>query len=523
MISSKQISILLLFSFINSCFFLPFIPVTAESVEFTHQELAYYWAPVWYQDTHSSDYPADYITNFDFDNNWIGNDNWDNQPLFPLPAYIYYSVVETSTHIFIGYYDFHPRDWDFFPHENDLEGVLIVIQKGDTPQGDFLLMETEAHNVLLQYTDHQSSPSNTVLNKGESIDGDVQFESVTNYDITLPFDPHDHPIVYVEDQGHGVYGAKRWENNDFPNDDGVIYKPKGLAEEPSNGNDRNVGYELLSISALWDRRFIMDSTTDGEKTFERFGIFDGNDGRDDSAKAPWGWDDSNDGTTYTGEIFYNPIDMINVHLSIQGEFSFYYTFNPYAVIVRLDEYKVNEKEIFDIDVKGYLNLFMFDGEGRYTWKSHEDGVLDVDDGTQASWKGDFPIGVWIDMHTKIGRPFYGINYYNHPYFGIRSKEWRILSDPWLMDVEETHWYGSSSFTNANYEPSFPIFIGENHLYWGKSELRLTIYFNHYSEMEWSISTIDTPLKITLLWIIFGVLSFISISSSVIIIIKRNFS
>jgi len=92
-------------------------------------------------------------------------------------------------------------------------------------------------------------------------------------------------------------------------------------------------------------------------------------GRDDSAKAPWGWDDSNDGTTYTGEIFYNPIDMINVHLSIQGEFSFYYTFNPYAVIVRLDEYKVHEKEIFDIDVKGYLNLFMFDGEGRYTWKS----------------------------------------------------------------------------------------------------------------------------------------------------------
>jgi len=89
----------------------------------------------------------------------------------------------------------------------------------------------------------------------------------TNYDIVLPFDPHDHPIVYVEDQGHGVYGAKRWENNDFPDDDGVIYKPKGLAEEPSSGNDRNVGYELLSISALWDRRFIMDSTTDGEKTF----------------------------------------------------------------------------------------------------------------------------------------------------------------------------------------------------------------------------------------------------------------
>ena len=85
-------------------------------------ELAYYWAPVWYQDTDSAAYRADYITNFDYDGNWVGNDNWDNLDLYPLNATIYYSILETETHWFIGYYDFHPRDWStsgLFQHEND--------------------------------------------------------------------------------------------------------------------------------------------------------------------------------------------------------------------------------------------------------------------------------------------------------------------------------------------------------------------------------------------------------------------
>ncbi|MHA1306501.1 MAG: hypothetical protein ACTSO7_12020 [Candidatus Heimdallarchaeota archaeon] len=492
MLNSKQVSILILLFLINTSIIFPLIPVESAAVEYTHLELAYYWAPIWYQDTHSSDYDADYITNFNFDNNWVGNDNWDNQPSYPLYAYIYYSFVETYSHIFIGYYDFHPRDWSFPTHENDLEGILIVIQKGDTPQGDFLLMETEAHNDLFQYTDSHSSPSNSVQNGGEDIDGDVQFEVVSSYDISLPFSSHNHPIVYVEDKGHGVYGAERWENSDFPNGDGVIYKPKGVAEEPSGGNDRNVGYELRSINDLWDRRFAFDD----EKAFEEFGVFDGDDcDTDDAAKAPWGWDDNNDGSTFTGEFFYNPVDMINVHFSIY-DYSFFYVYNPYAVIVRFDEYRVNDKSGLGSNVEAYFNLYMFDGEGRHTWSGFDDGVLDGDSGTQDSWKLEFELGEWIDMHAKIDRPFYGINYFNYPYFGIRSKQWKdILPDPWLMNIEETHWYDSSS---ADFNGEFVYFIssGENkHLDWGKSEVYLTLYVDYEYNIEWFSTDDDLPSQL----------------------------
>ena len=33
-------------------------------------ELAYYWAPVHYQDTDSTDYDADYLTTVDYDGEW---------------------------------------------------------------------------------------------------------------------------------------------------------------------------------------------------------------------------------------------------------------------------------------------------------------------------------------------------------------------------------------------------------------------------------------------------------------------
>lgn len=90
-------------------------------------ELAAYWAPVWYQDTDDADPDADYITSFDFDGDFNGSNNWENQPNYPLPGYIYYWTMETDTHWFIGYAAFHPRDWAHIllfdtQHENDMEG-----------------------------------------------------------------------------------------------------------------------------------------------------------------------------------------------------------------------------------------------------------------------------------------------------------------------------------------------------------------------------------------------------------------
>src|SRR5678816_646217 len=76
------------------------------------REIAARFAPIFYQAL--GDRPrSDYITNFDFDGDWRGDNNWENaaNETFPLNAYIYYAVAETSTHLFIHYAVFHPRDY----------------------------------------------------------------------------------------------------------------------------------------------------------------------------------------------------------------------------------------------------------------------------------------------------------------------------------------------------------------------------------------------------------------------------
>ena len=75
------------------------------------REIAARFAPVFYQAL--GDKPrSDYITNFDFDGDWLGNNNWRNTDnlKFPLRAYVYYSVSETQTHYFIHYAVFNRAD-----------------------------------------------------------------------------------------------------------------------------------------------------------------------------------------------------------------------------------------------------------------------------------------------------------------------------------------------------------------------------------------------------------------------------
>ncbi|MBN2053669.1 hypothetical protein JW905_02025, partial [bacterium] len=294
----------------------------------TNYQLAAHWAPVWRQDTDDTNYRADYITSFNYDGDWVGNNNWDHLDSYLLNAHIYYSIIETGTHWFIMYADFHPRDWEnicaiLICHENDMEGVLVVIEKTGSTYGQFLLMETEAHNQLYQY-----SSDSRVGDGHENIDGGVYFEG-------------DHPVVFVECRGHGVF---RWDGSDFPGGDGVIYRYTGAAEQPSSGNDRDVGYELLDmVSDLWTRRYnIGNGSTYGSSfTFEgaRYsiagnigGAFDGDDYSDDSAKPPWNWDDPDDGTVYSGDILIDCAYTIDYHLDVPAPFSLAYTYNPYLGI-----------------------------------------------------------------------------------------------------------------------------------------------------------------------------------------------
>ena len=292
----------------------------------TEFELAAYWAPVWYQDTDDADPSADYITSFDFDGDWDGTNNWENQPDYPLPGYIYYWTMETQTHWFIGYADFHPRDWTDLPlfdtqHENDMEGCMLVIAKNDSTYGQFLLMVTVAHWDFYSYKDYDSSPSDSVSDGHETIYGDAEFEG-------------HHPYIYVEAKGHGVYGDKRWEENGFPSGDGIIYRYTGVAEEPEDGNDRDVGYALKHINQLWDLR----NADEHPDTFYQFGTFRGDITPDEpnmsenAANAPWGWDDKavkvfgitiseSDGEVNAPDFFLDPAYLVDYYHEGLGDFS----------------------------------------------------------------------------------------------------------------------------------------------------------------------------------------------------------
>ncbi|MFC1945823.1 DUF3221 domain-containing protein [Chloroflexota bacterium] len=286
--------------------------VIIKSPEISHRQIAEYWAPVWWQDTDDGNFRADYITNIDFDGDWDPLNNWNNLPKFKLNAYIYYWIVETTTHWFVGYADFHPRDWSdditapWDQHENDLEGCLLVILKDGGSYGQFVLMITRAHENFYSYKDYDSPLSNMISEGHEDIDGDVEFEG---------HNPH----IYVKAEGHAVYGDLRWESDDFPSEDGVVYRYTGQAEEPQHGNDRNVGYNLAYIGDLWDKRNDSD-------IFYEFGVFRGDDYGENKAHAPWRWDDNDDGEIDAYQFFLAPAYLVDYYHDGLGKFSHDYIF-----------------------------------------------------------------------------------------------------------------------------------------------------------------------------------------------------
>lgn len=182
----------------------------------TDRAIAARFAPIFHQGMVGTRY--DYITSFDFDGDWVGDNNWTNaaDPTHPQRAHVYYAVSETPTHYFVHYAAFHPRDYKggeltgallsqavrrgaqasarvrptaiandvVLAHENDLEGCLVVAEKKGPRLEDavVVVVETLAHNQYLKYQ-RQATLSGSV--------GSVRFEG-------------EHPLVYIEPKGHGI-------------------------------------------------------------------------------------------------------------------------------------------------------------------------------------------------------------------------------------------------------------------------------------------------------------------------------
>ena len=323
------------------------------------------FAPVFYQGL--GDGPRrDYITNFNFDGDWRGDNNWTHadDKRFPLRAYIYYAVSETETHLFIHYAVFHPQDYKggetsgrilsevineglkrggrYDPtgladeatvaHENDMEGCLVVVAKqgNDMTRARVVYVETLAHNRFLKYM-----PEGTTT------------EGVTADTISLE-DGH-HPRLYVEPKGHGIEVYQAGEKRPHKL---LRYSYGGRADAPT-ANAEAASYELLSLQTdLWSRAHKgVNETYGATSDYGRVTVsvaqakgraqerqvaigkigsaFLGLVGGHNMAHPPWGWVDLKDRETQSGAWFFDPARTIKRHFKLGDEFSVAYTWQPF--------------------------------------------------------------------------------------------------------------------------------------------------------------------------------------------------
>ncbi|MGF9814323.1 beta/gamma crystallin-related protein [Bacillus toyonensis] len=280
------------------------------------------YAPVIYHDVNPAhDVRADLITRFDVDGDWRMDNQWDTIGVYPQVPYVYTSVQETNTHLFLGYYFYHVRDdgpniWD--RHENDLEGMMIAIRK-DGGNGIPVAMETISHSDFLRYRlqDPNVTPG---------------YSGIEN--TTVRFSEETHPEMFITSNGsalsinaHG-HDVSAFIGTEPVGSDGIIYKfgetPSGEPTQFSPAWQHIYSYGILPIEEIWDKKFQYNNTP-----FFSFGAFPNSLGSG-HANAPWNWSDKDqDGTLGKGIFFTDPAYLFDIDFNGLGTFSHQYVYNPY--------------------------------------------------------------------------------------------------------------------------------------------------------------------------------------------------
>lgn len=170
------------------------VPASGDSAHVQHQAAALIerWAPGFIQ-AFSPEHPErDRPLAIDFDGDFSATNNW--AALRPAHGSatptVYASAILTSTHAYLTYTLFYPRDWfspvcvPYICHDNDLEVAQLVVARGDEPERDELVMiETKAH------FDYVALPAREI-----ALDADGR------------------PWIRVESRGHGMYPLRRGES-----------------------------------------------------------------------------------------------------------------------------------------------------------------------------------------------------------------------------------------------------------------------------------------------------------------------
>lgn len=336
------------------------------------RQVAARFAPVFRQAL--GDHPrADYITNFDFDGDWRGDNNWKNadDPKYRLRAYVYFAASETATHFYAHYALFHPRDYKggstagpllsdairegvrrggkydptglsgeaVLAHENDMEGCLVVAEKdGEDPaRARVVLVETLAHDRFFKYAPEGAQAPASFAR--------VRLEGQS-------------PLLFVEARGHGVLAFDGGDKQESRRGT-LVYTFAGRADDPeAAGREKEtIGYELVPLyDTLWRRAVSGSKETFGEvadygalsfeasvakrpsrrtKKMGRLGAsFLGAFGAPNAARPPWGWFDRAERGRPRGEWFFDPAATARRHLGRGADFSTAYLHAPFLGLFR---------------------------------------------------------------------------------------------------------------------------------------------------------------------------------------------
>jgi hypothetical protein len=289
--------------------------------QIVNHQLAAYHAPVLFQEI-SNNPRTDAITRFDFDGDWIANNNWVNLNSYPTPAYVYYDLTETQTHYFILYAFFHPRDSARFCfwwqcHENDLEGVYVTVKKlPHKPMGEVVATATIAHSDIYLDT------------KPRMID-----MSATEF-----FEKKSNIALRIEGGGHGVY---TWDGKGNASNR-LIYRYNAKAEDPKGARSGIYSYDLLHVDELWKNRESVGRGKTYINTYfhqgARYSVgevpygFAGEKYGSGMAHLPWGWHDSEDTQTRMGDWYFDTALTMFFRLKNPDNFSLDYVYNPHIGI-----------------------------------------------------------------------------------------------------------------------------------------------------------------------------------------------
>jgi len=336
----------------------PAIPLAAgvSDADF-RRDLAYRWAPIHIQKVKSEEHNdsehgrSDWLSAVDYDGDWNTTNNWEHaeyklRDVYPRRATVYYSVAESSTHWFLIYAFYHPRDQNSAgvigsicgidltcdKHENDMEGVIMAIERpshgvsvtspADIQKrfGTLKAMSTVCHTNFLGYVPSGSSWRPRVPDPSPPFATEAKIASEW-------FGGFLRPITYQEAQGHCARGRPTFSlpfstikyvpAYPAPSD---ATQPPATGDVP-RGNTDVTNYALVdihSIAGFWVRRASYDLMTED-------GHFRGDNGVDDAAATPWAWDHKkgllgivgwSDEGLGPGAPAYDPAALIEHHFEV---------------------------------------------------------------------------------------------------------------------------------------------------------------------------------------------------------------